>query len=128
MRLMTVWYSISTPFYSLQVSTAVQSMVPWTIDVKGLRATAGGTPYLLAIRRSLASAWRVFAIRLFRFSAKDSVEFSQIPSHRVAAGANLTDWPPTRMVLSQRWCFLLLEKRIASVFDVSKRTALLSAH
>ena len=31
------------------------------------------------------------------------------------------------MVLSQRWCFLLLEKRIASVFEVSKRTVLLSA-
>lgn len=51
-----------------------------------------------------------------------------MPNHRVASGAKRTVWSPTRIGESHlRWRFLL-EKRMASVFDSSKRTALLLAH
>ena len=50
-----------------------------------------------------------------------------MPSQRVASGAKRTVWSPTQTALSQRRRAPLLEKKIASVFDVSRRAALPSA-
>ena len=82
----------------------------------------------LTMRRSLASAWRIFPIRRRRSSARLSVELSQMSNHRVAPRLNTTRCVPTRTSLSQRRCFRRLEKRMASVSYASKRTTLSSAH
>ena len=84
-RLMAAWYIPSTPFLPFQVSSEAYSMVPWTIAIWRFGVSAGGTPCLLTILRSLASAWRVLPIRRRRFSLRVSVESSQIPSQRVAS-------------------------------------------
>ena len=56
-----------------------------------LRAAAGGTPYVLKMRRSLASAWRALPICRRRFSVKVSVE--SLPPERSRWSGPLPGFP-----------------------------------
>ena len=124
-RFISLWYSPSTPLPPFQVSSAAYNIVPWTMAVWRVRAAAGGTPCVL---RSLASTCLALPSLLRRFSTRVSDESSQMPSHRVASLAKQTCWSPTFTAWPPCRCFLFLDKRMASVFVVSKRAALPPAH
>ena len=83
---------------------------------------------MLTILQSLASACLALPMRRRLFSAKEREESSQIPNHLVASFAKRTVWLPTQIALLLCRCFRFLESRIASVLEVSNRTALSLAH